>query len=167
MRSSLLAKVGSWHLIRRHSRRSAGLSIPPQRSSARTVWRCAEPCDILQRSQCKAVTFVSVLTELCQSPAIISRPTISLIHQSRFPHASLFNITSHLNHLAPSPSDHPQRTVIEGRNRILTILARNNGARTVCAQTDTEVLSWGRTGEKITRAYPPRRPGESTVASSI
>jgi len=38
------------------------------------------------------------------------------------------------------------------RNRILTILARNNGAGTVCAQTDTEVLSWGRTGEKITRA---------------
>jgi len=29
---------------------------------------------------------------------------MSLIHQSLFLHASLFNITNHLGHLAPSPT---------------------------------------------------------------
>ena len=71
-----------------------------------------------------------------------------MIHQSRFLHVSLFNTTSHLSHLAPVRPDRPPWMATGRGNRTLTILARNNGSRTVCAQTDTEVLSLGRTGGK-------------------
>src|SRR5215469_8970962 len=96
--------------------------------------------------------FCPVLTDRTSASGIDSELPISLTHQSRFLHVSLFNITSHLSHLAPVRPDRPQRLAIGHRHKILTILARNNGSRTVCAQTDTEVLSWGRTGEVITRA---------------
>jgi len=49
--------------------------------------RCGDALSLaasLQRSQCKAVTFVSVPTNRTKGTAIVGRLPISLIHQSRF-----------------------------------------------------------------------------------
>ena len=130
------------------------------------MWRDAEPRDVPYKDHgAKVVTLVSVLTRSHQSPDIVSRLSIPLIHQSRFPHVSLFNITSHLGHLAPVRPDRPPLMAIGHRNRTLTILARNNGSELYVLRRTRMYCLGEEPGKEITRASYPRRPGESTVAS--
>ena len=128
-------------------------------SPARAVGQMAQATDgrLNDRHFCLCVNEIA-----SRAPAFVGRLPIPLSRQCRFPHISLFNITSHLSHLAPVRPDRPQRMAIGRGHRILTILARNNGSRTVCARTDTEVLSWGRTGEidhsRLSRGGQENRP---------
>ena len=122
-------------------------------------------CEATGQAGQTAVTFISVLTTSRQGPAIVSRLSISQIHQRRFLHISPFNITSHLGHLGPSPVLRPcQMTIRDTATGLLPSWPGTTAPELYVLRRTRRYCLWEEPGESD-HSRLLRRPGESTVAS--